>query len=243
MKKHIEEDHIGFQTLDNISDADHLNGWMFSAIKPFLKGDILEVGSGIGNIAAYLMEQPARVTLSDFRESYCKRLEEKFSGQPFLHNVLQMDLVDPAFREGFKALEGTFDTIIALNVIEHIHEDQTAINNLSWLLRKDGHLVILVPAYEFLYNRLDHNLGHYRRYRSSELRALISGAGLDILYSRYFNALGMAGWFVSGALLRNEHIPKDHVWIYNKIIFLSRLIDKIVFNRTGLSTIGVGVKP
>jgi SAM-dependent methyltransferase len=243
MKKRFEEDHIGFKTLDNISDADQLNGWMFSTIRPYCSGHVLEVGSGIGNISRFLLEQPYTVTVSDFRESYCERLRNAFNGNPRLAGVVRMDLVDPSFARTFSAFLGNFDTIIALNVIEHIKDDVTAIRNLRDLLKPGGRLIVLVPAFQFLYNRFDYNLGHYRRYRVPRIRELIRDQGFVIQRSRYFNALGMAGWFVSGTLLRNSSIPKGHVWLYNKIIVLSRLIDQLVFHRIGLSAICVGVKP
>jgi SAM-dependent methyltransferase len=242
MKKHPEDDHIGFQTLDNISEADHLNGWMFNTIRPYCSGHILEVGSGIGNISKFLLEGPYQVTLSDFRDSYCQRLRDSFAGQPALTGVVNIDLVDGEFEKRFEGILGSFDTIIALNVVEHIRDDHAAIRNLHRLLRTGGKLIVLVPAFEFLYNAFDYNLGHYRRYRSGQLSDLMLQEGFTIRRSWYFNSLGMPGWFISGTLLRNKAIPQGHVWIYNKIVFLSKILDKLVSGRIGLSTICVGVK-
>ncbi len=242
MKKHYEEDFIGFQTLDNISDADQLNGWMFDTIRPWCSGSVLEVGSGIGNISRFLLEQPYTVTLSDLRENYCDQLRASFKDSPRLHDVIRMDLVDPLFDTHFSNLRESFDTIISLNVIEHIKDDRTAVKNLRSLLKPGGRLVVLVPAYDFLYNRFDYHLGHYRRYRARQLRELVRETGFTILSSHYFNALGMAGWFISGAVLKNKSIPKGHVWLYDKIVLLSRILDQAVFHRIGLSTICVGMK-
>ena len=237
-----EVDRIGEVTLDAISEAEKFNKWMFDVILPFSKGRVLEIGSGIGNISAHFLNAGFNIHLTDIRYQYCNRLNTRFDSEPLFLGAEIMDLVDPEFDSKFATQFQTYDTIVALNVIEHIKDDLTAIANCKKLLKTGGHLIILVPSYDALYNKFDVELGHYRRYRKSSLSALFQKNDLEILTKRYFNLAGILGWFVTGHLQENESIPRSQMKLYNKLVPLFKLIDRISFNRVGLSTIVVGRK-
>lgn len=237
-----ELDQEGLDTLDAISSADKLNQWMFDTIKPYSSGKILEIGSGIGNISAYFFKAGFEITLSDIRENYCQILKNKFADQKTLKEVILLDLVAEDFDTRYKGLLNSFDTVFALNVVEHIEDDQLAIKNAKKLLASGGHLIILVPAYPFLYNRFDEELYHFRRYSRTQLNTLFLNEQLKIVNTFSFNAAGIAGWYVSGKIQKNKTIPKNQISLYNKLVFLFRIIDKILFNKIGLSVITVGKK-
>src|SRR6185295_819539 len=103
----------------------------------------------------------------------------------------------------YKHLMGTFETVFALNVVEHIENDMLAIRNCHKLLKKGGKLIILVPAFQSLYNGFDKELYHYRRYTKHTLNKLFKENSFHLVESKYFNALGILGWYVSGKLQRN----------------------------------------
>jgi 2-polyprenyl-3-methyl-5-hydroxy-6-metoxy-1,4-benzoquinol methylase len=168
-------------------------------------------------------------------------LQEKFSTHPRFAGVLDMDLEDKMFDWKFSALYGTFDTVIALNVIEHVQEDGQAIANCKKLLKEGGHLIVLVPAYQLLYNRFDKELGHYRRYSRRQMQRLVS-PHLSILQCRNFNLAGILGWFVSGTILKNKVIPSYQMDVYNALVPLFKILDKAVLHRIGLSVWLVGKK-
>lgn len=232
----------GAQTLEVIEKADKFNRYMYQTIKPFCKGDILEIGSGIGNISQFFLQDSASIMLSDIREVYCQNLEKKFSGYKNLLDIKIIDLIDPDFDNRFRDLLNTFDSIFALNVIEHIAEDELAIRNCYKLLRKGGRLIILVPAYQQLYNGFDVALEHYRRYTVKTLSPLFTNNNFEIVHKQYFNTMGILGWFVSGKLQKNQTIPEGQMSLYNKMVPVFRLIDKVTFNKVGLSVIVVGEK-
>jgi 2-polyprenyl-3-methyl-5-hydroxy-6-metoxy-1,4-benzoquinol methylase len=234
-----EIDKEGWETLDAISSADKFNRWMFDTIRPYCSGKILEIGSGIGNISQFFIEQRANITLSDIRPVYCNVLRQKFPGAV---DVVEMDLTHPSFDDIYQQHIESYDAVFALNVVEHIENDQHAINNCYKLLRNGGRLVILVPAYQALYNRFDKELEHFRRYNEKKLNALLHGSGFRIVHSQYFNLMGIPGWYVSGKLQQNKTIPKGQMSLYNKMVPLFKLVDKITFNRIGLSVISVGLK-
>jgi hypothetical protein len=110
------------------------------------------------------------------------------------------------------------------------------------LLKTGGTLVILVPAYQFLYNKFDKELEHYRRYTKASLNSLFKKANFKIIHNQYFNAIGILGWFVSGRLLGNNLIPEDQMKAYNTLVPIFRILDKLVLNIFGLSVITVGKK-
>ncbi len=235
-----ERDPEGETTLETLSTAAAFNRWMYQTIAPYLVGPVLEIGSGIGNISVHLLEAGHETSLSDLRLHYCRRLRQRFADQPTCREVIQLDLVHPRFDEVYARYRGRFGTVIALNVVEHIADDHLAVRNCRTLLRPSGRLIILVPAYQWLYNRFDQELGHYRRYSTGRLNELFQVNGLAIERSCYFNLAGILGWFVSGGLLSQKRISPGQMTVYNSLVWLFRLLDRVTFRRIGLSVLAVG---
>lgn len=239
--KEIDEE--GLATLDVLSSAGKLNRWYSDTISPYIKpGNILEVGSGIGNISAIFLAQNIPLFLSDVRSNYFSLLEKRFGSHPSLKKIILLDLVHPEFSVKYSDLLGSFDTLFALNVVEHIEDDLLALSNCHKLLKPGGRLIILVPAYPMLYNRLDRELFHYRRYTGTSLEKVFVKNNFSIIRTFYFNAAGIAGWFVSGKIQKNKTLPKGQVNTYNALVPLFRFLDKVLMNKMGLSVITVGEK-
>ena len=232
-----ETDIYGESTLKSISGADKFNRWMYDQMKPFMQGKILEIGSGIGNISSFLIKDHENVVLSDIRKNYVKKLQQQYSGV----EVIQIDLVGPQFDKKYKNLFETFDFIFALNVVEHIENDKIALVNIYKLLKKGGYVFILVPAYQSLFNNFDIALEHYRRYTKESLFKLFHH--FEPVRSYYFNFIGIFGWFVVGKLFGKKIIPESNMKIYNLLIPIFKVIDKILLNQIGLSVIQAAKKP
>jgi len=237
-----EFDAIGEETLEAIGKAEKFNRWMYQTIKPWCKGEVLEIGSGAGNISQFFLEDGFYLTLTDIRKSYCRKLETKFSDSSSLRGVEKMDLVDPDFEKTHAGILGTFDTVFALNVVEHIEDDMLAVKNCRKLLKPGGNLIILVPSFGWMYNRFDVGLGHYRRYTKKSLSRLFGKSGFQILHRQYFNFTGLFGWFFSGKILQRKVIPTGQVSLFNHLIPVVKLLDNLTFRSAGLSTIVVGKK-
>lgn len=235
-------DEVGMSTLEHLSNANRLNDWMFESIQPHVKGNILEIGSGIGNISSCFIKNGYSINLSDYSDHYCEYLNNKFSDENRVKGIYQIDLVEPDFEIRYVDLLSKFDTIFALNVVEHIKDDQKAISNCKKLLAPGGHLIILVPAWQLLYNGFDRELEHFRRYTKKTVRSLFKSQDLKIITTWYFNLAGILGWFVSGTLLRKKTLPGGQIDFYNKLVPIFRLADKITFNQLGLSVIIIGQK-
>jgi 2-polyprenyl-3-methyl-5-hydroxy-6-metoxy-1,4-benzoquinol methylase len=236
------EDPIGEMTLQAIANADKFNQWMYDTVKPYVKGHLLEIGSGIGNISKYFLLDGTKTTLTDLRQNYCDLLAEKFKNFPTLNGIEKINLTHPNFEVEYKEFIGTYDSIVALNVVEHIKDDELALKNCYKLLAKGGHVIILVPSYQFLFNKFDEGLEHFRRYTVPRLVKVIKDANFEIVHKQYFNAVGIAGWFVTGSLLKKEAIPEGQMGLYNKLVPVIKVIDKIIFNQFGLSSVAVGKK-
>jgi len=237
-----EKDQRGLSTLETIAKADKFNQWMFNTIAPYCSGRILEIGSGIGNISQFFLESGFDIILSDVRDSYCEALKHKFSKAETQVEVLLIDLAHTEFEDTCVKYQGAFDTVFALNVVEHIKDDHLALKNCRFLLRKGGNLIILVPAFQNLYNTFDAELGHYRRYTKNSLHSLFLANGLDIIHSQYFNLMGILGWFLSGRILRKKTIPRGQMEFYNALVPVFKVLDKIALKSCGLSVIAVGRK-
>lgn len=238
-----EVDKEGEATLSAIAEADHFNKWMYETILPHCKGEILEIGSGTGNISEFFVNAGQSITLSEIRRNYCDQLEKKFPKLAADNKVIQMDIASEDFDEQYADQLESYDSVFALNVVEHIKDDHLALANCRKLLRKGGHLIILVPAYQKLYNHFDTELEHYRRYTKDSLAKVFVANDFQLVHERYFNSLGIPGWFVSGKLQKNRIIPKGQMQLFNYVVPISKLLDRLLFRKVGLSVVCVGKKP
>ncbi len=237
-----EVDLEGHETLSVISDADNFNSWMYNTIKPYCGGNILEIGSGVGNISQYFIKDNFKICLTDIRDSYCNILKQKFAQKKNLIGIENIDLVDKDFDSKYSSHFEKYNTVFALNVIEHIENDKLAIANCRKLLAKNGSLIILVPAYQPLYNSFDIELHHFRRYRKKQMENIFTLNEIIVKKSFYFNALGILGWFIFGNVLKKKIIPESQMTFYNTIVPIAKLIDVFTFKQIGLSSIVIGEK-
>ncbi len=232
----------GEKILEVISDADNFNRWIYQTIKPYCKGHIFEIGSGIGNISQYLISDSYRVTLSDVNKSYVDILQKRFKRSGNLHEVLLFNFADRDIEANHSKIIESFDTVVALNVLEHVDDHLLAVKNSFSLLRPGGNLIILVPAFEALYNEFDKAVEHHRRYSVQSLKKLLSIPGFNIIHTQYFNAAGILGWYISGKIFGRKVIPSGQMSIYNKFIPLWKVADRLLNRFCGLSLICVSEK-
>jgi len=235
----MERDHSGLETLELFAHAPHFNKWLFENISSYLQGNILEIGSGIGNISKLLLQTNLPVTLSDLRKEYCDKLQIQFGQEKNLKDIFQLDLSLPDFENVYQHMLHQFDTVIALNVVEHIKDDKLVMSNCKRLLRPKGRVIILVPAFMSLFNSFDEELGHIRRYNGKTLRDLFQTQHLKVLHIQYFNFAGILGWWFTGSVMKRKIIPRGQLDVYEKLVPIFRLTDSLLLKRIGLSVIGV----
>ena len=231
-------ENTGHTALQILSEADAFNKWMYSAICPYASGNILEIGSGLGNISKFFILNGDKITLSDIDPFYLDHLKKTFQSYPNVKNFFYIDLQTKEFSRHYEELKEKFDTVFLLNVLEHLANDSYAIQNCRFLLKEKGTLIILVPAYSFLFSEMDKQLNHYRRYTTKTICKKIAREGFQIERSFYFNFMGIPAWLY-GKIRKFKVLPKTEMKLYNKLVPLGKVLDKITFHKAGLSAIAV----
>ncbi len=229
---------IQTKTLDALAYLDHYNRWLIDEISPHVGRRVLEVGSGIGNMANFFLDRELVVTsdiLPEYREALAKRFAER-------ENVLVVDFsLDNG--NGKEALAAhRIDTVICVNVLEHIEDDALAVRHMVDLLIPGGRLVVLVPALPVLFGSLDEELHHFRRYRKAELRRVFEQANLSVDALRYFNFFGIFGWFLNARILRRKILPPRQLQMFDRLAPLFRSVESAVPIPVGQSLIIAGTK-
>jgi SAM-dependent methyltransferase len=233
-------DLAGAETLEIMQAAPRYNAWQFRRIAPYLGRRICEVGAGIGNMSALIHAgSPDLLVLADTDTYYREVLQGRFASDSAVV-VEELTLPDPSAKARFAGY--TLDTVVALNVIEHIAEDIDAMRSIGGMLRPGGRAVILVPALPALYGSLDRELGHVRRYTRRSLAERMRQAGLRVERTFYFNLIGTLGWWVNARVRRTPRIPISQLRFFDAMIPVLSLEDHLPLP-LGQSVIAIGVAP
>ncbi len=235
-------EYTGLETLQRLSIANRYNKWMYDSIKRFCFDPLLEIGSGIGSISGFFIDDEQKIMLSDTEVEFCNFLSREFQDNSNLLGIVKIDLVHKDFDSVYSNHFGKFSSVFSLNVVEHIDDDNLALKNAAKFLKPGGNLVILVPAYQILFNSIDRSLGHFRRYTKSGLTSLFKQNDFEIIHKKYFNLVGIIAWLISGAIQNNKSIPPGQLKLYNFFVPLFKMIDKMIFHSAGLSVIVTGRK-
>ncbi len=231
-----EEDEYGSHILHRLEKAQLFNHWMADAIAPFVGARVMEIGAGIGNITTFLLPRDLYLA-SDINPHYLDYLRNFALGRPYLH-VDRVDLEDPAV---FQRWAGKFDTVVCLNVLEHVRDPQTALRNMATALEPGGRLVLYVPQGQSLYSSLDEVLGHRCRYEKDALAAELRANGFEVQELRDFNRIAVPGWFWNGKVRKLKNFGRFQLKAFNMMVPLLRRIDPVIPWR-GLGLIAVATK-
>jgi SAM-dependent methyltransferase len=211
---------------------------MFDRIKPFLGQRVAELGSGRGNLSK-LLKSHGETLLTDNREEYLTELNQRWGHLPNV-KVAPLDLIDSA--EYQSLAEFRADTVVCLNVLEHIEDDVFVLQRLQQVLTHGARLAFLVPFNPKLYSNFDRELGHFRRYEKGELESKMINAGFAVERQFYFNKAGVLAWFVGNTLCKQRTITPWQLKLYNFLTPLFRILDHCL-PISGLSTVVVARKP
>ncbi len=231
-------ENITVSDLEIMAHAHNYRGWMFRQIEPFIGRRILEIGAGIGNFTNLMLDREL-VVAADVYRPCVEYLQKRFADQP---HVLpkHLDVADPATMALGRY---DLDTVVCLNVLEHVEDDRGALSHMFSVLRSGGCLVLLVPAFQFLFGTVDSSLGHHRRYTKPPLMEKMRQTGFTIEKVFYMNIIGMAGWFLNNRVFKRTEESPRQIALFDRLIApVAERAEKIVQPPIGLSLIAIGRK-
>lgn len=202
--------HYPGKDLEAMSFAVNYHRWIVDEFGPFLGKRVAEVGAGMGSVSKLLLEKPIdRLVAFEPSPDMYPHLERELRGETRAEAV-----------QGFfsrRNADDRFDSVMYLNVLEHITDDGAELKAACEALVPHGHLLLFVPAFGWLYSDLDRRIGHVRRYTMGDLRRVVGAAGLAVVRARYFDVAGILPWYVRFVLLRGSISPRS-VSLYDHLV-------------------------
>lgn len=209
-------------------DQRNYRRYQFDLIAPHCGPALLEVGAGTGDFSAQFSDR-SRLVVTDVDPGAVESMAKRFADRPEVQSTrLDLAALTPEAADQLAASQGLVDTVLAINVLEHIEDHVRALNALSRLVRPGGTIVQWVPGYQQLYGDFDRKVGHVRRYTPDTLSAAAREAGLGVRSCRPVNLLGgIAWWAVVGK--GGTGSPKPAlVKIYDAVVVpATRILDKL----------------
>ncbi len=224
--------------LHNITGTPQYVSWLTRMLRPHLGDRVLEVGAGIGNLAARMMGKRQVYVAVEKDPLYLHALRNRFLRTP---NV-QVKKVDPEDGVAFRELPGSMNTVVAAGVLEFVNDPAKVVQHLAGQMAPGGKLLVIVPNSQSLYCNLDKTLGHKKRFDSGELGRLIADAGLEVTSIRSFNSVGCLAWLINGKLLGSTRLNRLTLKVFDKTIWIWRRIDPIL-PWPGLTLFAVATRP
>jgi SAM-dependent methyltransferase len=182
--------------LQDLEQAENYSAWILELVSPHVSGRILEVGAGRGTYSTHFAER-GKLTALEPSEAQSAALREQLDGA-----------VAP----------GSYDTVILLNVLEHIPDDRQALHDIHNALAPGGKLILWVPAFEALYGDFDRRIGHYRRYRRDDLAATVRKVGFQTVNARYTNLPGFFAWWLVVRVLGKTPTVGRLTVVYDRVV-------------------------
>lgn len=216
------EDTYGSQILGRLNRAPRFTEWMAEVIRPYVGQNVLEIGAGTGNLTAQLIPRVA-YWATDINPLYLMYLENVGRNRPYM----RVGFTDAEKQESYPKGQH-FDTVICLNVVEHLADDRSALLNIRSVLDAGGRAIILVPCGPGLYGTLDEVLGHHRRYTRQTLKELVTKAEFKLEKMLEFNHVGVIAWWINGRVLCRRTFGLWQIKTLNLLTPLFRMIDKVL---------------
>lgn len=227
----------GISTLEVLSEAKNYNRWIADEISSHLNPPVLEVGAGTGNLTSYLLKKYP-FFISDKDKGLVKHLKKKFEKSKELI-IEEFDVT----KNPPKKYLNCFSTVFGINMLEHVEDDEKGLRTIHKILKKNGRIVLLVPAKKIAYTKLDKELGHFRRYEKDELEKKLTSAGFKIDKMYFFNIVGLFSWYVRDKVKTSSiNLKPHHIKAFDMIVPFLRIIESKIKIPVGISLIVVAQK-
>jgi len=220
MRETEDPKNVGHVTLARMAKLEPYNRWLVDRFRGALGRRILEIGAGFGNMTRHLTEERELVVASDLDPVAVEYLKGTFREKEDVRVASYRFPLDAKAREEIRGFG--IDTLVCCNVLEHIEDDRSTLEDMREVLGPGGRLVLLVPALARLYGSLDVHLRHFRRYEKAELEEKLRTAGFAIEDCRFLNRPGVFGWYVNGRLLRRKVLPRNQLRAFKLLLPLLR---------------------
>jgi len=223
--------HYVGQELDVFAHARRWKAYWASRIQPWINGDVLEVGAGLGENTA-LLQNP------QVRSWHCLEPDQQL-GSRLAATVAPLGTCSVGIGTIDSVRGRLFDSILYIDVLEHIEADRDELARAAELLRPDGHIIVLSPAHQSLFSEFDAAIGHFRRYNRQSLKAC-SPPGLKIEAMFYLDCVGMAASLANRFLLRQSTPTVRQIQNWDHFIIpTSRIFDPLLRYSLGKTIVGV----
>jgi SAM-dependent methyltransferase len=218
-----DPENVGHVTLARMARLEPYNRWLADRFRAALGARVLEIGAGFGNMTKQLTGREL-IVASDLDPVALEYLRGTFRDDAAVRIASYRFPLDEAGRGEIRAL--VLDTVVCLNVLEHIEDDVATLADLHAVLPSGGRLVLIVPALARLYGTLDVHLHHFRRYEKAELEGKIRAAGFALEDCRFLNWPGILGWYVNGKILRRRVLPAGQLAAFRLLLPLLKREEK-----------------
>jgi len=231
-----KKDEFGSRMLAELERTRRFNLWLGHTLRPFIGDRVLEVGAGVATLTSQFIPREVYVA-TDTSSHFLHYLRSYSFGKPYLR-VLKFD---PYQQEEVQGLEQEFDTVIAINLLEHAQDEGQALRNLRQTLTSGGRAIVLAPQHPSLYGSLDRFLDRRKRYTAAEVTRLLEGAGFHVERTIDFNRASVPGWWLNGKILRRSRFSRLQLKLLDMLTPALRRLDCFLPWR-GLSVIAIAVK-
>ncbi len=223
---------------DAVAGMDNYYAWIAEHFTPYLGSHCVEFGAGIGTLAGHLLPRVDTLDLVEYVPEFTEKLQARFSNED---RVKIHTRGAESCRDDFHP--GSIDSAIMVNVLEHIEDDIAVLTDIAKILKPGGHILLFVPALQFLFSELDRLEGHFRRYHLDALCQKVSASGYDIVDARYSDILGVLPWWLLNTLGGLTDINPKLARIYDQIgVPVTRMIENVVRPPFGKSLFLIAAK-
>lgn len=230
--------------LEAMSEASNYHRWILTIFAPYLGRHLVEVGAGLGSFSELILSNHACETLS-LVEPSGEMYQQLAARELRMPSGPRVDTYHANFPEAapFITAKQSVDSVIYVNVLEHIADDEVELDAIHQALSDKGRVFLFVPALRWLYGAFDERVGHVRRYTKSELEEKLRRAGFQIVFSGYFDLLGIAPWWIKYRLLKSATMEAGAVRFYDRyIVPATRRFESVIQPPIGKNVIMVAEK-
>jgi 2-polyprenyl-3-methyl-5-hydroxy-6-metoxy-1,4-benzoquinol methylase len=233
-----------FEAQGTLGRMDNYYRWILGTFGDSVGQRVWDAGAGVGHVTELLRARAEFVLASEFTERNLACLRDRFAGC----DGVQVEFCDLSSDEALDLVRHRLDTIVTLDVLEHIEDDGAALARYFQILEPGGALLVKVPAHKFLYGTVDEASLHFRRYARAELRTKLEATGFVVEKIHHMNMAATLPYFLKGRVLKKQSnfsdtIDQGKLGFYNKLMPLLEGLEKILPTPFGLSLVAVARKP